>query len=127
MTTPNTLKSNLMGLLFTGILMLFTTTSFAQEAQTIKCEVLDMSCYMSHGATGAGHQACAQRCLDNGLPAGILTEDGQVYLLVEDHKKAAAYDKIIKHAADMVKVTGEVVNKNGVRSLIVESVEVLKG
>ncbi|MGH2642487.1 MAG: hypothetical protein ACRDE2_00940, partial [Chitinophagaceae bacterium] len=90
---------------------------------TMKGEVLDMSCYMGHGAHGPGHKMCAQMCLDKGLPAGLLTSNGQVYLLVEDHDKAGAYNDVIKHAADNVTITGRVSSKNGVQALVVEDVK----
>src|SRR5690606_29190583 len=88
----------------TAILMIFfSTAGFGQTSQTLKGEVLDLSCYMTSGATGKGHKACAQGCLDKGLPAGILNKaDGKVYLLVEDHKKSDAYKSALKHAADNV-------------------------
>lgn len=95
----------------------------SNSTKTVKGEVLDMSCYMGHGAKGAGHKQCAQMCLNKGLPAGLLTSGGQVYLLVEDHDKADAYDKVIKHAADQVTITGKVANKNGVQALVVEDVK----
>lgn len=110
-------------MLVTG-LMVMSMSAFAQEkTATVKGEVLDMSCYMSSGAKGAGHKQCAQMCLNKGLPAGLLTSSGEIYLLVEDHDKADAYKKAIKHAADNVKVTGKVADKNGMKALIVENVE----
>lgn len=90
-------------------------------------EVLDMSCFLDHGAKGEGHAACAQACLDKGLPAGILSESGEVYLLLENHSKADAYAKAVEHAADDVKITGKVVTQGGVQGIVVEKVEVLKG
>lgn len=106
-------------------LTVFSLSAFGQEktTTTLKGEVLDMSCYMGHGAKGAGHKMCAQMCLKKGLPAGLLTSDGQVYLLVEDHDKADAYGTVIKHAADQVTVTGKVSKKNGVQALVVEEVK----
>lgn len=83
-----------------------------------------MSCYVTQDATGQGHKKCAQACLDKGLPAGILGEDGNVYLLVEDHSAADAYKEVIAHAAEKVEVTGKVIDKNGVKSLVVEKVTV---
>ncbi len=106
-------------------LTVMSMSAFGQSsAKTLKGEVLDMSCYMGHGAKGKGHQQCAQMCLDKGLPAGLLTSEGDVYLLVEDHDKAKAYEKAIKHAADNIEVTGKVINKNGVQALVVEDVKV---
>jgi|SRR5690625_2738744 len=111
------------GSLLIGALTVLSMSAFGQDSKTLKGEVLDMSCYMGHGAKGKGHKMCAQGCLDKGLPAGLLTSDGQVYLLVEDHDKADAYEEAIKHAADNIQVTGKAVNKNGVQALVVESVK----
>lgn len=107
-------------LLVAGLTICSLSAFGQQKTATVKGEVLDMSCYMGHGAKGAGHKQCAQMCLDKGLPAGLLTSNGQVYLLVEDHNKSDAYKTAIKHAADQVTITGKVANKNGVQALIVE-------
>ena len=53
-----------------------------------------------------------------------LSEDGMVYLLVEDHSASDAYKQVIAHAAEKVEVTGKVVDKNGVKSIVVEKVTV---
>lgn len=119
----NNTKAQFFGLILTAFLFIFSTSAFAQSKETIKGEVLDMSCYMTKGAKGQGHKKCAQSCLDKGLPAGILSEDGQIYLLVEDHSAADAYKKTLEHAAETVKVTGKVVTKNGMKSLVVEKVK----
>lgn len=115
-------RGKFLGLIIASGLVMYSFTSFGQSA-TVKGEVVDMSCYMSHDAKGPGHKKCAQSCLDKGLPAGILTSSGQVYLLVEDHSAADAYKDAIKQAAANVEITGKVVNKNGVQTLIVEKVK----
>lgn len=117
-------KTQFFGFLLTAFLFAFSTNAFAQSKETIKGEVLDMSCYVTKDAKGQGHKKCAQACLAKGLPAGILGEDGKVYLLVEDHSASDAYKTAIEHAAETVEVTGTVVNKNGVNSLVVEKVTV---
>lgn len=111
-------------LLVAGLTVLSLSAFGQQKTTTLKGEVLDMSCYMGHGAHGPGHKMCAQMCLKKGLPAGLLTSNGQVYLLVEDHDKADAYETVIKHAADNVTITGRVANKNGVQAIVVEDVKV---
>lgn len=110
-------------LVVAGLTVLSVSASGQAKTMTVKGEVLDMSCYMSKGAKGAGHRQCAEMCLKKGLPAGLLTSNGQVYLLVEDHDKADAYNTVIKHAADQVQVTGTYANKNGVQALVVEDVK----
>lgn len=125
METTRTYKPKLLGFLLAGAMTVISMNSFGQSSTTVKGEVLDLSCYMTGGAMGKGHKTCAQGCLDKGLPAGILSKaDGKVYLLVEDHKKADAYKQAIKHAAENVAITGKIVEKNGVQSLIVEEVKV---
>lgn len=124
MKARTSMKAKLLGFFMAGMLTIFSMTSFGQATQTLKGEVLDLSCYMSHGAMGKGHQTCAQGCLNKGLPAGILNKaDGKVYLLVEDHKNSDAYKQAIKHAADNIEITGKVINKNGMQSILVESVK----
>lgn len=110
-------------MLVAGLTVLSFSAFGQQKTTTLKGEVLDMSCYMGHGAHGPGHKMCAQMCLNKGLPAGLLTSNGQVYLLVEDHDKANAYKDVIKHAADNVTITGRVSDKNGVQALVVEDVK----
>ena len=103
---------------------LFSVHAFGQTTQTIKGEVLDLSCYMDGGAKGKAHYVCTRACLAKGLPACILGKDGSVYLLVENHRKADAYDAAIKHGGDIVTITGKVFKKGGIQSLYVESIKV---
>lgn len=92
--------------------------------QTIKGEVLDMSCYLGGGAKGDSHKKCAQGCLDGGLPAGILAENGQVFLLIEDHNLSDVYNTAIQHAAETIEINGDVVSEGGVQALIVKEVRI---
>ena len=117
-------------LLTTGILAgafcLFTTVASAQKAtetMTVKGEVLDMNCYMDHGAHGAKHTACAETCIKNGGPVGILTADGKVYLIVANHTNEDPYDEVKKHAGDNVQISGTYANRGGVQAVIIASVK----
>ncbi len=94
------------------------------KTMTVKGEVLDMACYMGHGAHGAGHAQCAKMCLQGGSPAGLLSSDGKVYLLVADHDKPEPYTEVRKHGAGQVTVTGQFNDRNGVQALVVEDVKV---
>src|SRR5689334_19687733 len=53
---------------------------------TLKGEVLDMACYLDHGAMGEKHVKCAQTCVKGGLPVGLKAENGKTYLLIGEHK-----------------------------------------
>ena len=83
--------------------------------QTIKGEVVDLMCYLDHGAKGEKHAGCAKKCIESGGPVGLLTADDQLYLLIGDHKpineQAAAL------AGKTVTVKGKVVERNGVKMI----------
>jgi hypothetical protein len=91
--------------------------------QTIRGEVVDMSCYIGHSARGAAHKQCAETCLKKGLPMGILTGDGKLYLLLEDHSKADVYQSLKNKAVQTVAATGKVVTKDGIKGIVVTAVQ----
>ena len=114
--------------LLIGALAFLSVNAMAQEKtaaapQTLKGEVVDLSCYMDHGAHGDSHKKCAESCIKKGLPAGLLTADGQLYLLVENHSEAKSYAKLSGYAADKVAITGTVFDKNGMKAISVNEVK----
>lgn len=90
---------------------------------TLEGEVLDLSCYLTHGRKGRGHRTCAKRCAERGLPIGLLTDDGQVYLFLEDHADEAPYEEAKKHAGKRVKVSGKAYGERGLKSIVLNSTE----
>jgi len=42
--------------------------------------VVDLACRFSKGQTGPSHVPCAQMCAKAGVPFGILTADGRLYI-----------------------------------------------
>ncbi|GIW79042.1 MAG: hypothetical protein KatS3mg105_0849 [Gemmatales bacterium] len=93
---------------------------------TVVGEVVDYSCYLQVGKHGTKHRDCGQKCLQAGMPFGILTKDGTLYLLMEeehnprrdgmtDLRKAA-----IENMAYIVEVTGTLTNVGGQKALFVQ-------
>ena len=111
--------------LFSLLLTVFLAAgAYAQQGATsITGEVLDMACYMKSGARGDGHKECAATCIKGGSPMGILTSDNKVYLLLEDHDKAAAYAEAKKYAGEMVTVTGTISERNGMNAIVANEVK----
>lgn len=124
--TNNFLK--LSACLFLGFISLSFSTKAQQkeDTKTIKGEVLDMACYMASGAHGEDHKGCATACIKGGSPMGVLTSDGQVYLLVENHDKKDAYAETKNHAGEQVEVTGTVADKGGVKGIVVSEMKAVK-
>jgi hypothetical protein len=101
-------------------------TSFGQDKKpplTLTGEVLDMACYSASGASGEGHKSCASMCIKGGSPMGLLTSDGKVYLIVENHDKKDAYAEAQKHAGEQITATGTLSDKGGLNAIIVDDVK----
>jgi hypothetical protein len=95
----------------------------AQEDVTVQGEVIDLACYMAKGSKGAAHKACAQMCAKKGVPIGVLTDGGEVYLLLDDHNNPDPYDAAKKLAGDRAEINGKKFNKQGVASIVVGGVK----
>ena len=82
------------------------------NVMTVTGEIIDFSCYLQLGKHGEKHKACGQKCLNNGMPIGLLTKDGALYMLMEEEhdprrdgmgefRKAAG-----EHFSHVMEVTG---------------------
>ncbi|HTS19157.1 MAG TPA: hypothetical protein VMP11_16395 [Verrucomicrobiae bacterium] len=94
----------------------------ADETVTVKGEVLDMACYLDHGAHGEKHAQCAATCISSGLPVGIKGEDGKVYLLIGEHKPLNS--ELAPYAAKTITVKGKLVSRDGIN--MIENAEIQK-
>lgn len=116
----------------------------ADKPTTLTGEVVDLMCYLDHGARGKDHQDCAKRCIASGGPVGLLvqeTSDGhghehmhddhddddgheghpQVFLIIGNHKPLNS--KLADHAAKQITVVGKVVNRAGMK--MIENVQIV--
>ncbi len=87
----------------------------AADTQTLKGEVVDLMCYLDHGAKGEKHAHCASGCIKSGGPVGFLTKDDQLYLVIGEHKPVN--DKFATLAGKTVTVKGTVVERNGMKMI----------
>jgi len=92
---------------------------------TLTGEIVDFSCYLQVGKHGEKHRACGQKCINNGEPVGLLTQDGSLYMLMaEEHdprrdgltefRKAAA-----DHLAHIMQVSGTEASHGGYKAIYV--------
>lgn len=95
------------------------------QGVTVRGEILDMACWVAHEGKGPKHAACAQKCLKEGQPMGLLTQDGTVYLLFGDHADTSAYSQARGLGAKNVEIRGEVTDRAGIHGLTVKSVKAL--
>src|SRR6267143_3802570 len=91
-------------------------------ASTVVGEVVDTGCYLGHAAHGASHASCAARCIEGGMPMGLLTSQGAMYLLTMNHDNPDPYNKLKAMAGRNVAVTGAVLTRGGVKGIDVASI-----
>jgi hypothetical protein len=94
----------------------------APREQTIQGELVDLACYLDHGAKGEHHKACGTACALKGLPIGLLGKDDTITLVVGAHERpmnAELADKM----GTTIRLTGKVVSRNGVQMIEVSGVQ----
>ena len=109
------------------VIILGSSAVFGQEGDarksvTLKGEIVDMHCFVSRGERGPDHAGCANACISRDVPAGFVTEDGTLYVLLNE-KPVSVKDKIAGLAGKTVTVTGFPVERNGVKGLQLVSVK----
>jgi hypothetical protein len=92
-------------------------------------EVVDFSCYLQLGKHGEKHRSCGQKCVQNGQPIGLLTQDGTLYMLMpEEHDprrdggvdaRASASD----HMGHIVRVEGAEADVHGYKGIYVQGLK----
>jgi hypothetical protein len=94
----------------------------AANQVTVKGEVLDMACYLDHGAHGEKHAQCAATCIESGLPVGIKGEDGKTYLLIGEHKPLNK--TLAEYAGKTITVKGKLATRDGIN--MISNAEIVK-
>ena len=94
---------------------------------TVEGEVVDVSCFLQLGKRGEAHIACGQKCVRNGQPAGILTDTGDLYLVIpeEHHPRRDAQASLKERFAELmgkrVQVSGMAASYRDYHTLFVKS------
>jgi hypothetical protein len=93
---------------------------------TMVGEIIDLSCYLQVGKHGDKHRDCGQKCIKNGQPVGLLTEDGAVYMLIdEEHNprrdgETEFRKQAIEHMAHVVTINGTMTEVEGQKAIYVQ-------
>jgi len=99
---------------YTAFILILMTTGFlfpqeeAKKQKTkdmqIEGELVDLACYTSSGLSGEDHKSCATRCLTRGTPAGLVDQDGNIFVIIAPSPGYATY------AAQTIRLSGKVEN-----------------
>ncbi|MGD9681862.1 MAG: hypothetical protein AB7W16_11820 [Candidatus Obscuribacterales bacterium] len=96
---------------------------------TLEGEVIDTWCYCS-GVMGPGrgpeHEKCAKLCVAGGVSAGILADDGTVYIAAKHQGYKGCNGLLLPYVAQRVRATGWVAERGGCKVLKISKVELVK-
>ena len=115
----------MISVLFVAAAIVLAVSAYAHEgkhaASTITGELVDTGCYMGHMGQGASHVSCATKCINAGMPMGVLTPQGVLYLVTMNHDNADPYNKLKSMAGKKVTITGQVFTRAGMKAVEVTS------
>ena len=119
------MKNGIIGFVMAAAVVLAISAQADQPtkhpARTITGEVVDTGCYLGHASKGADHASCATMCINQGMPMGVLTQKGALYLVTMNHDKPDAYKKLKGMAGKNVTVTGHVYSRSGMTGIEIDS------
>lgn len=93
----------------------------ASSSKEVTGEIVDMMCYVDHGAVGADHAKCAAKCIKGNGPVGIVSE-GKAYLVVGEHKPMN--ETLAPYAGKTITLKGKMADRGGIA--MIENAEVVK-
>ena len=97
--------------------------AFATDEVTITGELVDVACALKKGEGGKGdaHANCAMACAKRGQAQGIMTSEA-IYTIAGDYT-ANNNAKLLDFVAKRVTVTGDVVEKDGQKTITIKSIK----
>ncbi|MEM8788204.1 MAG: hypothetical protein AAGE76_08070 [Pseudomonadota bacterium] len=100
------------------------------ERVQITGEAIDTWCYYSgvmgppESTVGTAHHTCALWCSAGGIPVGLLTEEGDIYMVLriegDDHTHAG--DTQLQIASHTITADGVYYQRDGINYIVVEEV-----
>jgi len=124
-TRRTNMKKGIMGLVMATAIVLAISAQAGQPskhpATIVTGELVDTGCYLGHASKGQSHAECATMCIDQGMPMGVLTQKGQLYLVTMNHDNPDAFNKLKKMAGKNVAVTGHVYTRAGLTAIEIDS------
>ncbi|MBT3343440.1 MAG: hypothetical protein HN712_19605 [Gemmatimonadetes bacterium] len=92
---------------------------------TMEGEIVDITCYLRHAASGEQHVKCALFCADQGMPFGFLEKESKTIYLLLPGEHESPLKGLREHIGSPVKITGDLTHGRGLTGLQIEEVETL--
>lgn len=119
-------------LLITAALAALPYAGMAAEGErvTVTGEAIDTWCYFSgvmggpDAVVGSAHHTCALWCSAGGIPVGLLTEEGDVYMVLKmgDDATSNGGDTQLRIASHTITADGMLYERDGINYLVVSEV-----
>lgn len=121
-------------MLFGAVAMVaFSTQGHAAADGTrvqVTGEIMDTWCYLSgvmggpEATLGTAHHTCAMWCAAGGIPVGLRTDDGEVYMVLklEGAGTADGSPAVLEIQTDRITADGTAYERDGIKYLIVERI-----
>jgi hypothetical protein len=101
-------------------------TAATGERVRVTGEIIDTWCYISEimFAEGSAHHQCALWCAAGGIPVGVLSDDGQVYMVLKvgDDTTNVANPAILQIQSHRVTVDGNLYQRDGINYLLIDEI-----
>ena len=93
--------------------------------------VRDIACLVRNPKAGAATTAltkdCLEKCVRQGSPIGILTEDGSIYLPIsETIPDTSTRNQILPYTGKYVRASGKMLERGGLLAISMEKIEVIE-
>jgi len=120
-----------------GLVAGLATTSYVGSAKAaagdiieIKGEMIDTWCYFSgvmgdsDATRGTAHHTCALWCAAGGIPVGVRTEEGEVYMVLKfkGEDPLEQTDTLMEIQSEIITARGKHFLRDGVNYIVVENV-----
>src|SRR5215472_16922829 len=113
-----------------GVALVFANRASASEENAkgsaadvaLSGTVVDTVCYLQNGNHDAKHTSCAKACIEKGVPAGFLADDGTLYILF-DQKPGSVKDKVAGLIDVPVTLKGTPMMRGGIKGIQLKSIE----
>lgn len=109
-----------------SVAMAAPATAATGQRVKVTGEIIDTWCYITEimYAEGTAHHQCALWCAAGGVPVGVLSDDGTVYMVLKlgEDSTSVANPAIMKIQTHRVTVYGDVYERDGINYLVVNQV-----
>lgn len=118
------------GAMTAAILLATVAGGRAGERIDVTGELIDSWCYFSgvmggpEATVGTAHHACAMWCAAGGIPVGLRTDDGTVYMVLKLEGRATARPdaSLLRMQSHRIRAVGEVYRRDGISYIVVGKV-----